>query len=40
MSQADFIQNMCLALEQTSSTDNQKRIQAESYIHQVSVGRQ
>ena len=33
----DFITNICSALEQTSSTNNVKRQEAEGYIQQVSL---
>jgi len=34
---AQFINDICLALEQTSNIDNQKRMQAEQYISEVSI---
>lgn len=33
----DFITNICSALEQTSSTNNIKRQEAEGFIQQVSI---
>jgi hypothetical protein len=36
MSQAEFMSNMCVALDQTSCTDNLKRMQAETFIQTVS----
>ena len=34
---ANFINDMCLALEQTASPNNEMRMQAENYIKEVSV---
>lgn len=34
---ATFVNDMCLALEQTASADNQLRQQAEGFIKEVSA---
>lgn len=37
MTSVQFINEICLALDQTACPDNNKRMQAETFIHQVSI---